>query len=173
MNNFTFQIDNIIIPIRACLDFSQDYSDISAVSTSRTMNGSAIIQGTYKKLKTTLSGAGTIPPGLSSLDVFIPHTLKCAAPRCIPSDTNIIILPSSRRTDAGYEPFGIAIKDGESYKVDVSLDGNIATLDILEGAQGYNVFYVPQITVSVKPMTNENTNLRTKNSSWSLECEEV
>lgn len=172
MQNFTFEIDNIKIPLRACLDFSQEYDHISAVTSTRTMNGSAIRQGTYTKLKTTLTGSGGAPVGLSRLNTFISHTLKCSAPLAISSDTNIIILPSERRTDPDYIPVGYAFIEGEAIKTTVVLDGgNTATLGIIDYADEYQVLYVPQLTVHIEPV--RETTDRSGRKSWTVIAEEV
>lgn len=171
MQNFTFEIDNIKIPLHACLNFSQSYDTIESISTIRTMNGSAIRQGTYKKLKTTLSGSGSAPVGLSDINTYITHVLKCASPKSIKSNTNIIVIPSARRTDTEYAPVGYAYVDNYPVKTTISISTNTATLGLVDGASEYQVLYVPQLTVYID--VKESEDLRSGSKSWTIEAQEV
>lgn len=168
----TFIIDDLEIPVLSCLDFNQDYDTISAFTTLRSMNGTGYRQGTYTKIKTTLSGSGDIPSGLSSINVAIPHVLKCAAPMSITSTSNIITLPSGRRTDTGYEPVCYALVDGLSVDTDYTIIGNVATLDTVVGASAYQIVYVPELNVLIEPI-KESVNMRQSSYSWTLTAEEA
>lgn len=172
MNTYTFQIDDLVIPFTAAVSFNQDYERLTAVTTIRTQNGTGIRQGVWTKIKTTLSGSGFFPLGLSDLDPFEEHTLYCGSPMSVSSTLNALLLPTERRIDAGYEPTGMALVGDDMVDTIVTTDGNIATCAPVPGATGYRVSYYPRLQVFIEA-PKETTDLRAASFGWSLVCEEV
>lgn len=169
-----------MVPIESALDFSQTYEPLGGVARLRMMSGAAVQQVSWRKLRTTLSGAGWWPSGLENLNYDDPLTLLCAAPRSILSASNVIALPTARRTDAGYTPVGHArlsggatqVGGGELVTTPLSIVADVATLTAVAGATGYQVAYWPVLTVLADPPTLE-ADLPAAAHRWTLTAEEV
>ncbi|RLA21061.1 MAG: hypothetical protein DRQ61_09030 [Gammaproteobacteria bacterium] len=177
MSNYPlfFELNGISVPVEANVEFNQDYEALSSETWPplRFMNGSGVKQTAWSgKLRTVLTGAGWMPAGLDGLDYSATMVLKCAGPRGISSASNAITIPSARRSDTGFAPYGYAIVGGKRVDSPVGLAGNVATVTSVSGATGYGVYYYPQMTVSAQaPRTTGN--LVTGDFSWSLEAEEI
>lgn len=173
MNTYTFRIDDITVPFTSAVDLSFDYDYLTAAMTQRTMDGTGVRQGTYSKLKVTITGTGYFPLGLSDLDTFISHTLYCGAPRAITRPVPTFALSTDRRIEQGYEPFAMAIMpDGTIRDTSVTMSGNVASCVVIPGASAYRVMYYPVLQVFIEP-PKESTDLRGANFGWSLICEEI
>lgn len=165
-----FELGGVQIPLEANIGFKQTYSEVQQKTIHRMMDGTARPQGTFYKLKTTLTGSGYSVHGLDGLDYDNPAglVLKCAEPRSIGSSSNVIIIPAARRSDAGYEPIGIAIVNNRRVFVGIaSVSGNQYTVEARVGATAYQVAYYPEITVIAHRPTSSG------DLFWSIEAEEV
>lgn len=175
-----FELGGLKIAVETVLGFTQTYEPIGGRARLRMMGGNAVQQVWWGKLRTQLSGDGWWPPGLDGLDYDGELTLLCAVPRTLQSASNVIALPSARRTDAGYTPQGYAIVRGQSPQVGggdlvpttLSLAGDVATLGTVTGAVGYHVAYWPALTVLADPPTTEG-DVAAATHRWSLTAEEV
>ncbi len=171
----TLKIGGLAIPLLAALDIEQSYEAIGGEAVFRTVNGTGIKQSTWKKLRVTTGGGGWIPAGLETLDVAQPLTLACILPRAVPADfaTRQATLPAARRGDAGHTPWGLALlPDGGIAETQISLAGNVATLDAVTGAIAYQAMYLPQLTVwASRP--RDSGNRGDASYRWELVCEEV
>ncbi len=176
----TIVINNIEIPIHAIHDFTQTYEDFGGFDVLRRLNGSGLGQLNWSKLRTTISGSGTIPAGISGLTPHVAHTIACAVRRSIHSSGAVVTIPATRRADGRHAPIGYAWKPGNDPKnladglVEtpiLSLVANVATLQAVVGAQGYVVTYCPLISAFVT--TSENVDLRQAVYSWELTAEEA
>ncbi len=175
-----FSLGGVMVPIESALDFVQTYEPLGGVARLRMMSGAAVQQVGWRKLRTTLSGAGWWPSGLESLNYDDPLTLWCAAPRTILSASNVIALPTARRTDTGYTPVGYARKYGGSTAVGggelvptpLSIIADVATLTAVSGATGYQIAYWPILTVLADPPSME-ADLPGAAHRWTLTAEEV
>lgn len=85
------KIGAIEIPNRAALDLEQTYEPMGGETTLRTVDGTGIKQSTWRKTRTTLTGGGWIPPGLSTLDTTAQLVIACIAPAPSPAT------PAARR----------------------------------------------------------------------------
>ena len=70
------------------LQFTQTYETIGGFTVARMMDGAAVKQTNWQKLKTTISATGGLPPGIADLDYTLPITIMCAVPRAITRPTN-------------------------------------------------------------------------------------
>ena len=165
-----FELGGVPIPLEANIGFKQTYGDVQQKTIHRMMDGTAKPQGTFSKLKPTLTGSGYSVHGLDGLDYDSPAglVLKCAEPRSIGSASNIIIIPAARRSDAGYEPIGIAIVNNRRVFTGIaSVSVNQYTVETRAGATAYQVAYYPQLTVIAhRPESSGGL-------SWRIEAEEV
>lgn len=159
------------ISFSEALSYSQTYEVIGGRSTFRTLDGTAVKQQNWTKLKTTVSGSGSLPVGLVGLDFSQPLTLKCGAPRKISSNSNVIVIPANRRTETSHIPFAFKYIDGIPEKADLSLVGNVATVTADGSASGYSVSYYPQIEV-IMDDPNESADLLGSDYQWSMTAEE-
>lgn len=175
----TIVINNIEIPIHAIHDFNQTYEDFGGFEVLRRLNGSGLGQKNWSKLRTTISGSGPIPSGISGLAPHTTHTVACATRRSLHSSTRFITLPAARRSDGRHVPIGHAWKPGsdpgvmaEGYITTpiLSIVNNVATLQEVVGAQGYMVTYCPLLTAFVT--FRETVDLRQAVYSWELVAEE-
>lgn len=165
-----FELGGVQIPLEASIDFRQTYGEVQKKIIHRMRSGAAAPQSTFSKIKTTLTGSGYSVHGLDGLDYDDPAglELKCAEPRAVGGTSNIIIVPSARRSDSGYEPFGIAIVRNRRVFVGVaSVSGDQYTLETNPEATAYQVVYYPKITV-IAHRPESLGGLR-----WKIEAEEV
>lgn len=169
----TLELGSVAIPMHAALDLEQTYEDIGPTTILRMMDGAGVLQGTWSRLRTTISGSGAIPVGISGLDRYVQHTLKCVAERAIDSPSNAITLPVTRRTDAGYEPFGLAVMaDQTIVQSPASLAGNALTITPVAGAIGYRATWWPQLTVWLLPWQERKDHMQAQ-TGWQITCEEI
>lgn len=139
-------IGGLRLPLRVGAEVQQAYEEFGGFTVLRLGAGAAVPQQAWRKLRTTLSGRGIAPPGLSALNWSAPVTLACVDGRSIQSATNVITLPAARRVDA--PPYGWAITPaGMLMPTAVSVAGNTATLQPVAGAVGYQVVWYPLLTV--------------------------
>lgn len=163
-----FKLGGVEIPLEANIGFKQTYSDVQKKTIHRMMDGTAAPQGTFSKLKTALTGSGYSVHGLDGLDYSAALTLKCAEPRSIGSASNVIVIPSERRSDAGYEPMGIAIINNRRVFTGIaSVSVNQYTVETRAGATAYQVAYYPQLEVIAHRPESQG------GLTWRIEAEEV
>jgi len=172
MYPYTFTLDDLVIPIYAALDQSQVYEQFGGYTTLRTVNGSGVRQANWKKHRINLSGNGSIPLGLESLDHAALHTLKCGVPMSVQSLSNVITVPTYRRSDVALEGYAHLNDSGELVETAVGLSVDTATLTIVTGAIAYSVRFWPEFSVFCDP-PQRTINSRTKEYGWTLNCEEA
>ena len=164
-------IGGIEIPLKSSHQLTQDYEPIQAVNRVRMMSGALQQQTAWNgKILTTISGSGLIPAGIQSLDFTSTITIKCIAERTVTSASNVIAVPSSRRSDYGVE--GRALVDGVWQSTPVSMATNVATLTTVAGATQYQAIYWPELICFLDP-PSENRDARTSTYAWSITAEEV
>ncbi len=169
----TLEIGGIVIPAHASHELEQSYEDAGPASLLRMMDGSAVLQGTWSRIRTTITGSGMLPPGLAMLDRFASHVIKCVAERALDSPSNAITLPAARRTDAGYSPYGLAVMADHSVVASAaSLVGNVLTITPVSGAIGYRATYWPQFTGILLPW-RESVQVRAAQAAWEIAAEEI
>lgn len=165
-------INGLVLPAHAVGKIVQEYSPIGGFSTMRLGAGTAIRQARWRKLATTLSASGLIPPGTAAINWDLPVVLGCVEPRSIQSVSPVITLPAARRSDAA--PYALAVADdGRKLRATpVSVAGDVATLDVIAGASAYLVYYYPLLTVLSDGPT-ERFDAQECISGWDLQAEEV
>ena len=126
----------------AALELQQTYEPIGGEMTLRTIGGSAIKQITWQKWRTTITGGGWLPFGLSSLDYSAQMAVACIVPRGVVCSGLSATLPAARRSDTGYVPWGVALMADQTTQITAAtMAGNVATLDAVAGAIGYHAMY--------------------------------
>lgn len=170
----TLKLGSLVIPLRAGLDIEQTYTLIGGETTLRTIDGTGIKQETWKKLRTTISGSGWLPAGISALDTTASMAVACITPQGIVADASRqAILPAARRSDAGHTPWAFALlPHGELANTPMTLVGNLATADAYAGAEGYLIQYYPQPTCWVQRPV-ESGNRADATYRWEITAEEV
>lgn len=173
MSTLNLSIGGIDIPIYAALDIEQSYELVGGFSTMRMMSGAAVKQQHWTKLRTTIAGGGWIPAGLATLDWSAAQTIKCVATRSVTAATNLINIPSSRRTDSGYTPFAHAhMASGEVINTTCTMVVNQAVCGIVAGAVAYTVRYFPQLS-AYSDGPRERTDVAGASMGWELVAEEA
>lgn len=174
----TIILGGIEIPFHAGLNLTQSYDALGGFAVLRTMNGSAIKQQNWSKLQTQISGDGTIPNGLASLDFSVSHILACGASRSVASLSEVITLPPGRRAEPdfvekGYAITGIAFEGALWVETPITgIVSDVATLTIVPGALQYRVDFFPLLTVFAEP-PSDNMNVHGSDFNWSISAEEV
>lgn len=165
-------INGIRLPMGAAGEITQTYSPLGGFSTMRLGAGAAVQQKRWRKVATTLSASGHVPPGLDAIDWDAPVTLGCVQARAIQSASNVVTLPTVRRTDAA--PYGFAVMDAGQHllRTEVTVVGDVATLAPVSGAVAYVVHYYPLLTV-VTDGPGLSFDAGTCVASWDLQAEEV
>jgi len=166
-------VDGISVPVYASISISQTYEELRATSRRRFLGGGAWQRTTWSgKLRTSLSGNGVIPYGLSNVDFTSSFEISCKAPRSINGSGRVFTLPAARRSDAGSEPYGRALVGDTWVDTPCNVVGDTATLDAVSGATQYQVVYFPKLTV-VADAPNESHPNHGPDYSWSIVAEEV
>jgi hypothetical protein len=170
----TITLGGIEVPLVAGNEVRQSYEVIGGVARRRMLNGAALQQTHWTKLRTIISGTGWLPDGLAAINYAGTLTLRCAAPRSIRSASNVITLPTARRTDTGYTPAGFAIPAGGASAIATSCTvvSHVATLGVVSGAAWYEARYWPELTVYASPPRTEFDRNR-GDWAWTIEAEEA
>ncbi|HMM72451.1 MAG TPA: hypothetical protein PKC22_09570 [Rhodocyclaceae bacterium] len=168
-----FELGGIIVPVHAGGDIEVTFEDVGGFTWPplRMMNGTAVVQENWRKLRVSVSGSGILPAGLASLDYTAPHTLKSPTTRSVQAATNVVPVPAARRIDTGYTPRGYAVVGGNFVSTPLSMAGNNATLTSVSGASGYGVLYYPQLTVFAALTTSGSS--ASAQHGWQITAEEV
>jgi len=169
-----FTLGGIDVPFRAALGHTQQIETLGASVTRRTISGGAIKQTVWRgKKRITLAGTGWAPVGVDEIDYTGQLTLKCAIPVAVRSNAASITLPTTRRSDSGYEPIGRAhLASGEEVETSVALVGDVATCSTVSGAVSYAVWYWPQFIVFADEPT-QTGDAGAAEFGWQIVCEEV
>lgn len=165
------EIGGLVFPIDSKHSIEQSYEDVTAQTTHRMMDGTARRQQRWTKLKTTISGSGWVPAGISALDKSQSHLIKCLGERSIIGASPITI-PGGYRTDGDYAPRGFGYVAGEMVETAVADASGVITLTAVTGATAYQVIYYPEITAYITSY-DDNFSLDSAEFGWSIECEEV
>lgn len=165
-------LGGVRVPLHSVLDFEQSYSTIEGGRVLRMTDGAAVKTVHWRRISTTVSASGWIPPGLLALDYDAPLVMRCAAPRSIVTTATVVTLPAARRSDAGQEPYAEALVDGLWQPTDVDIAGDTATITAVPGAGAYRVSYYPELTVFASS-PEESGDLARADYRWSIEAEEV
>lgn len=72
-------VAGIELPLRARLDFTQTFEPVGGASSRRMASGALFKMRQWQRWRTTISGAGWVPPQLLGIDYDQPYTLECAA----------------------------------------------------------------------------------------------
>lgn len=165
-------IDGLLLPVHAAGAIEQTFEDFGAFSTLRLGLGAAVHQEVWRKVRTSLSATGLIPPGLDSVDWSQSHTLGCVAARSVQSATPELAIPAGRRSDA--PPYGFALMPaGRLVPVAVDVAGDVATLATVAGADGYQVLWYPLMTVIAPDGLRTRFDARGAVAGWDLVAEEI
>lgn len=159
----------------AALEIEQSYEPLGGEGIFRTVNGTGLKQSTWQKTRIVTAGSGWMPAGLETIDTTAQLTLACIVPRAVPAvfATRQATLPTTRRADAGHEPWGVATRaDGSTVFASVALAGNVATVAAVDGAVAYHALYLPQFTVWASRPTDSGTR-GDASYRWELVCEQV
>lgn len=167
----TLVIGGIEVPLRASYDLTQTYDPVPARSRNRMMNGSLKQQTSFKGLlETTISGTGDLPAGLNELDFDAQVTIKCIAERTHTSVSNVISVPSNRRSDYGVE--GRALVGGVWQSTAVSMSVDTATLTVVPGATHYQAVWWPELVCYVDE-PSETRDARKSRHAWSIKAYQI
>lgn len=162
---------SLSISFYEALSYSQAYETIGGRAQFRTLDGTGVTQQNWAKLKTTVSGNGGVPIGLAGLDYSDTLILSCGVPRAVGSESNVVVIPSAKREDTGYEPRALKRVGGFLIPTLMSLTGNTATIDVDAEADLYTVLYYPKIEViMVNP--SESFDMGEYSTGWSFTAEE-
>lgn len=160
------------LPVFSCFDLQQEYEQIGGETIMRAMTGRGIKQSTWQKTRIITQANGWIPAGLNGLDFDVPHQVDCVAELTIPANfgTRQAGLPTTRRSDSGHLPWGLAqLEGGHCVVCPVTIIGNVATVAAVPGAEAYMVGYYPSYTCWLSAPRQG----RGADHSWQLVCEEV
>lgn len=165
------KIGSFELPVYAGFDLAQRYEPIGGEAILRAVSGRGIKQMTWGKLRVTTSGSGWVPAGLESLDFTAQHSLACIVPETVPAvfATRQATLPTTRRSDSGHVPYGLAqLAGGQTVETPATMAGNVATVTAVTGAVAYQVGYYPLLTCWVNRPTRSGPGF-----SWEFTAEEV
>lgn len=145
-------VNSVTLTLYEALQYTQTYENIGGSSVLRMLDGAAVKQTNWSKIKTTISGSGGLPLGFSKLNFDGFLTLKCGAPRAVTSGSNAITIPNEIRSDEGYAP--VARKRLDGFFVPAALPvittpggETLATVPLDPSADAYMVLYYPELLV--------------------------
>lgn len=167
----TLEIGTLVLPTHARLGLRQDYETIGGRARLRFADGGGLVQQAWSKLRTTIEGEGTVPPGLALLDTVNSLEMKCIRPRSVTGGTTIT-LPAGRRTDTGSTPRAFAQVGEQVVETALAIVNHVATLTPVAGASLYWVTYWPRLTVICDPVV-ERGDANAGTGGWTLTAEEI
>ena len=101
MNAHDIIIGGLRIAFDSAYGLTQTYEEIGGSIVHRMLDGSAVKQQHWSKLRTVIEGRGRIPPGLESLDYTASIVIDCMAPIALAhASNNVFTLPAARRPQA-------------------------------------------------------------------------
>ena len=165
-------IGGIEIPFESSHVINQSYSPLGASNVLRMADGSGFKQTAwFGKTKIETSGTGKLPLPLRGLDYESQIVMECVEPLTEYSASNVITLPTARRSDVSI--LGFATVSGRAVKSAVSISGDVATVTSVANATGYHVIYYPKFTVFLSRPNEDDTARSLSSRSWSIEAVEV
>jgi hypothetical protein len=167
----TAEFASIEIRSLSSVDYRETHEIIGGFHTRRMQSGTLDVQQHWSKLRVQMSGLGWIPIGLSALAFPSSGILKCGAPVAIQSASNIINLPSARRSEPSYLPIGFGLVGNQRISTPVTMDGDQATLTIVPPDNEYMVWYWPEITATAFP-PRQQFDRGLGQWTWSMSLEE-
>jgi hypothetical protein len=180
---------SVTIPVHGSTELSQTYTDLRAQTLYRYLSGGAAVRRSWSgKVRTEVQGKGLVPAGLSAVcSATGTVTVSCVGHRSIRSTSNVIAIPSARRSDltfvtkAGTTATGKSwyarTWDGDVYATatgsTASGTPNIVTITLASGEThaGYEVIYLPKL-VGYAELQSEGYQ-QNDGFSWSLVVEEA
>jgi hypothetical protein len=178
------------VPVHGAVDLQQTYTELRARTILRKADGGAVLRQSWSgKLRTEISGKGLVPPGLQALcSTTGTVTVSCAALRSVRSASNVITIPSARRTDlaittkAGASATGKSWYarqwDGDRYATATGTTAsgtghNVVSITLASGEahDSYEVLYAPKFT-GYAELTADNF-VQNDGWSWQLVVEEA
>jgi len=180
---------SVTIPVHGSTELSQSYTDLRAQTLYRYLSGGAAVRRSWSgKVRTEVQGKGLVPAGLSAVcSATGTVTVSCVGHRSIRSTSNVITIPSARRSDltfvtkAGTTATGKSwyarTWDGDVYATatgsTASGTPNIVTITLASGEThaGYEVIYLPKL-VGYAELQSEGYQ-QNDGFSWSLVVEEA
>lgn len=165
-------VDGITVPTYAATQVTQRFEEIKRVATPRLADGSASQRELYSgKWRIVTNGGALAPSGLQALSYGTTFSMSCIESQALNSASNVINIPSARRSDAGSEPFGFAEVNGILIPTAVAMSVDQATLTPVTDADQYQVRWFPVFTVVLISFNHELR--RGAGTSWQLVCEEA
>jgi hypothetical protein len=181
---------SVTIPVHGSTELSQTYTDLRAQTLYRYLSGGAAVRRSWSgKVRTEVQGKGLVPAGLSAVcSATGTVTVSCVGHRSIRSTSNVITIPSARRSDltfttkAGTTATGKSwyarTWDGDVYATATGSTAsgtghNVVTITLATGEThaGYEVVYLPKIT-GYAELQSEGYQ-QNDGFSWSLVVEEA
>jgi len=180
----------VTIPVHGSTELSQSYTDLRAQTLYRYLSGGAAVRRSWSgKIRTEVQGRGLVPEGLSAVcSATGTVTISCVGHRSIRSASNVITIPSARRTDltittkAGTAATGKSwyarTWDGDVYATATGTTAsgtghNIVTITLATGEThaGYEVVYLPKLVGYAELRSDEYQ--QNQGFGWSLVVEEA
>lgn len=140
------KIGTLEIPAAEGHSWRQTFAEIGTSQPFRTRSGSLLASQRYRKLRSNIRGEGWDVSGLEGLNPATAYALHCIQPRALVGASNVLTIPASYRTDAGYTAQGSALVGGRWQASPVGLVGQVATVTTVSGATAYRVKYWPVLT---------------------------
>lgn len=160
------------VPIdAACGPLRQGYSSLGGSALLTMANGAAYKQTHWKRQQITTSGSGYQLPALELLDYGKPLDMWCIAPLTAGGPGRQYTLPPAARRRPDVEPWAEAWVRGNRVAVSVTLAGDEAEVEELDGANFYRVLWLPRFSVYTNGISSEfdeSTGLH----DWSFEARE-
>jgi hypothetical protein len=139
-------------------------------SVIRLSGGEGVKMSHWGKAAGTISGQGWMPPGLDGLDYSQPLELRLTAQESIVGDSRAFILTSTPRDDR--EPWAFGLVGARWVQTPCSLDGLVATADLVVGATKYMVQWMPVYNVfASKPPKTQSSGQGS--FGWTITWEEI
>lgn len=172
-NGLLLKVNGIALNMYASTRLNQTYAPVSSGSTiHRMLNGRAVKQTLFNKLRITTTGEGNIEAGFDGVDFNQPYTLSCVKPLQISGTSTLYTISANRRADAGYTPIAQYF-DGRVWRdATFNLATNTITITANPNALQYRVLWYPELTV-IGDAPNVKYDRTGSQVSWTLEAEEV
>jgi hypothetical protein len=167
----TVVIGSVYVPVESANEITEEWHEVKGRTDLRTLGGVGVRQTHWVRLGCSLTGQGWYPEGLAALDYGSQLTIAGSVKRSVQGASNVITLPTARRTDTGYEPTGYAVVYGRRTPTTISVLSGVATLGVVSGASSYGVDYYPQITAYADFRTTGRPN--DLNFGWTITAEQV
>ncbi|MCQ4311685.1 hypothetical protein NAV33_07225 [Pseudomonas stutzeri] len=149
-----------------------NYSPLGGASTVRMHGGAGVKVKHWRKTLISISGSGSLNPGIDHLDYDSVMTLHCSSPMAASSVGTETVIEMRGKARPDFAPWGLYRIGTGWRKTSCTVTDGFAHLTPVEGAEQYQVLWYPTYQVFAEP-PQHSRDASTGAVGWSFVAEEA